>query len=703
VRIYTMTATFGKLEHQTITFTPGLNVIHAPNEWGKSTWCAFICAMLYGIDTRERTKQGVIADKERYLPWSGSPMSGRMDLCWQGKDITIERSTKGRAVFGEFRAYETATGLPVTELTAGNCGEVLLGVEKSVFTRSAFIRQADLPVGEDEALRRRLNALVTTGDETGASDDLAEKLKNLKNKCRHNKTGLLPQAEAQREQLQQGLAQLCALQAQTEDIQNRQAALDKEIQALENHKAALAWQEAQADREQVQLAWENADLAARQLEIKQAECSALPDRCEAQNQILHLEQLMMDRDALEGESIPKKPEAPIVPNAFLGLSPQAAVDRAYRDKDTYDRLSKKASPLLPLAGIAALLVGVALSILVDWLLFLPCPVICALCLILYFRSNGQKTKQLQALMAKYPGLAPDLWSIVAKDYAQAVTAYEAATANYNARIRELETLRDHLGDMIAECTGGISIHEQLNRLRDILNRHDDLQRAEQTALAAQRHAQTLAAMAKPAEPPKEEDYLTCDIHQTEARLLRDQADRRQLELQRGQLMGQMEALGSVDDLTRKLCTVEARITRLESIYSATALAMETLSEASAELQRKFAPRISRQAQAFFSRMTDGRYDRLLLDRELNLHTAATGEDHLRPDLWRSEGTMDQLYLSLRLAVAAELTPESPLVLDDAFVRFDDTRLARAMELLKHIAENQQVILFTCQTRENNHL
>ena len=46
-----MTATFGKLEGQTLTFHPGLNVIPAPNEWGKSTWCAFLLAMLYGIDT----------------------------------------------------------------------------------------------------------------------------------------------------------------------------------------------------------------------------------------------------------------------------------------------------------------------------------------------------------------------------------------------------------------------------------------------------------------------------------------------------------------------------------------------------------------------------------------------------------------------------------------------------------------------------
>ena len=46
MRIYEMTATFGKLEHDTLPLRPGLNIIPAPNEWGKSTWCAFLMAML---------------------------------------------------------------------------------------------------------------------------------------------------------------------------------------------------------------------------------------------------------------------------------------------------------------------------------------------------------------------------------------------------------------------------------------------------------------------------------------------------------------------------------------------------------------------------------------------------------------------------------------------------------------------------------
>ena len=39
MKIYKMTATFGKLRHAELTLEPGLNIIEAPNEWGKSTWC----------------------------------------------------------------------------------------------------------------------------------------------------------------------------------------------------------------------------------------------------------------------------------------------------------------------------------------------------------------------------------------------------------------------------------------------------------------------------------------------------------------------------------------------------------------------------------------------------------------------------------------------------------------------------------------
>ena len=75
VLIQCMSAVFGRLRNETLQLQDGLNIIEAPNETGKSTWCAFLTAMLYGINSRERDKAGFIADKNRYAPWDGSSIT----------------------------------------------------------------------------------------------------------------------------------------------------------------------------------------------------------------------------------------------------------------------------------------------------------------------------------------------------------------------------------------------------------------------------------------------------------------------------------------------------------------------------------------------------------------------------------------------------------------------------------------------------
>ena len=171
-----MRANFGKLRGATLDLRPGMNLLCLPNETGKSTWSAFLLAMLYGVNTREQSRKsgGVLPDKERYKPWDGSAMSGAIDLVWNGRSITIERRSK-RAPLNQFSAYDTDSGAPIPELTAENCGLLLCGVERSVFERTAFIRQLGLGVGKDDALEARLNALVSTGEEgLSATQLLAE-------------------------------------------------------------------------------------------------------------------------------------------------------------------------------------------------------------------------------------------------------------------------------------------------------------------------------------------------------------------------------------------------------------------------------------------------------------------------------------------------------------------------------------------------
>ncbi len=699
MKIYSMTATFGKLENQTLTLQPGLNVIHAPNEWGKSTWCAFLCAMLYGVDTREHTTQTSLAVKTHYKPWSGSPMSGKIELNWNGRDITIERSSKGRSIMGEFNAYETESGLPVRELTAEDCGEVLLGVEKSVFLRSAFIRLADLPVTQDDALRRRLNALVTTGDESDAGDKLAQKLKDLKNKCRHNKTGLLPQAEAQRGELVKKLEQLHILQEQSEQTRQRQEQVNERIRKLENHRDALAYEAAKEDLMRVERANAVCKEAAAKLAALTEECDALPCRQDAEEAIMQLEQLRLQQDALQAEQLPPMPEKPVAPAMFTGMTPEQALQQATSDCSAYGMLCKPLSPVLLILAALSLVAGIGLCF-VNILASVPFVLLAGLFAALYFRNKKFQKKDREAIAARYDTKNPEDWVIAAQTYVRQMEIYKEKETAYNAVSDSLYNRKAALAENVEQFTYGASISECLDGWRETLSQHDALQRAKETYTQARHHADTLSAMVKIAPPPAGEDTLTYTAAETERLLADAAAEHRQLHLRLGQCIGQMEALGQEDLLNRELSAVQSRIDRLEDTYKALELALTTLTSATEELQRRFAPKIAQRAQELFSKLTADRYDRLQLTQDLRVRTGAQGEVNTEDFLWRSDGTIDQMYLALRLAVSEALTPDAPLILDDAFVRFDDDRLALAMDILKESAQNRQIILFSCHHRES---
>jgi len=701
VKILSMTATFGKLEHQVLTLKPGLNIIEAPNEWGKSTWCAFIVAMLYGIDTRERTTAESLADKERYAPWSGSPMSGRMDIRWQGRNITIERSSKGRSIFGVFRAYETETGVDIPELTAANCGEVLLGVEKSVFTRAGFLKLTDLPVTQDKALWRRLNALVTTGDESGASDVLAQKLKELKNQCMSNRAnGLIPQVLRQKKELEDTLSQLESLQLQQQRLQERQQQLEQRQQELSNHQAALSYEAAQDNVQRLR----QAQLAQAQAQDEQtrlqAVCAELPERWVLEKQQHTLNALRQESASLQMEQqmLPQPPSPPADDPLFTGMAAEAAVKSVETDRNTYQKTKKDSRPLvLALCSLLPLIAGLLLMSqpvisLSCGLLFLLCCVWAVVCFIL-------RNKRIRELCSKYGSDQPDDWTARAVAYGHSQNEHTLAYARWETAQSDFRQRQEDFRQKLQQETGGKDPEQALERITRSLRNLDALEVARREMLRAQNHAETLASLAKPVAAPTFPDTLTYTKDET-ARLLSDCTyEQRQLIDTLGRCKGQMEALGQEDVLTRQLDAVNQRLQKLELTYSALELAQQTLTAASAELQRRFAPRISQRTQELFGKLTGNRYDRLTLGQDLSLQIGAEQETVLRESRWRSDGTVDQLYLALRLAVAEELTPDAPLVLDDALVRFDDTRLEAAMQILAETANEKQIILFTCQSRE----
>ena len=292
-------ATFGNLERQELSFMPGLNIIQAPNEAGKSTLSAFLRVMLYGLSTKER---GSLADKNRYAPWSGSAMQGRLDLLAGDAAITLTRSTsRANAPMGQFSAVYTGTGESVPSLSAADCGETLLGVPREVFERSAFIRQSGLAVGQSAELERRIAALITTGEEGSVSySEAAAVLKKQLNARKHNKTGKIPALEAE---IASQTAVLEELSRLMEQRRSAEAELEELHQQLSICKAELSahdsadMQERLRSWKQAQHAWQEADSKASSLRraMEQAQVPPRSTLEECRSKLLTISQLEIER------------------------------------------------------------------------------------------------------------------------------------------------------------------------------------------------------------------------------------------------------------------------------------------------------------------------------------------------------------------------------------------------------------------------
>ena len=707
MKILSMTATFGKLNQQTISFEDGLNVLHAPNEWGKSTWCAFMTAMLYGIDTRQRNTEAQLADKEHYAPWSGAPMAGRMEILWEGRKITMERTSKGRGILNQFRAYETDTGADVPELQAETCGQTLLGVEKEVFQRSAFLKLTDLPVSDTPALRSRLNALVSTGDESGTVEALAKKLKDLKNKCRHNKTGLLPEAEKLRDGLLEKLEKRLSLQEQHSRLSQRLSQLEDYGKKLQNHQDALAYQENFSYAQKLTAAQTAALSAKQDYEALQAECASLPGEAEVRNQLSLLRQYREEKEGLQmqAQMLPPAPTAPIAPEVFRALTGKAACEKAQEDKNAYDTL-KNGTPRFSVAIMAALLAtAIGLAIIPGIGLFLaPLPLIgIGIYSLIYSMQVKAHHIELGALLSNYPGITPDRWVAVAESYAAQEETYLEQKASHDEECKGIRNAVSALQEKIENLAKGQSLAQYEWQLQSILEKHSALGDKKRNFAQKAELAQTLEGSQKAAPAPAFPDELTFTGADTDRLLSDNAAQQNSVRHQLGQLLGQMETLGQEEALNRELSQIRQRIALLEKHYKALETAMDFLEKARAELQKRFAPRISQKAQEYMGRLTGGRYNRLFLDGDFVLNAGTTEDITPRPSRWRSDGTVDQLYLALRLAVSQELMPGAPMILDDALVRFDEERMKAALDLLKEESAERQIILFSCQKREEDYI
>lgn len=722
MKIRKLTATFGKLRQQTLELKDGLNIIEAPNEAGKSTWAAFLRAMLYGIDTKERDKKGVIAEKNRYQPWEGGAMEGSAELNWQGRDITLRRASKGNSPLSQFQAVYTGTEEPVPGLTADSVGERLTGVGREVFERSAFVGQSAMAVTGSAELERRISAIVSSGQEDVSFSETEQRLRSWKNRRQSNqKNGLIPRLEEEKaqvtatlERLEGANRQAAAARARIRTLEAEQADLERQAQA---HRA-LAGVQAKARYDTAKAELEQAQAALDGVRRERRRRGDPPDEAalhEMQGELSYLNTLdaNIKQARRECEEI-KPPSMDIAHPVFAGMEPAAVRERAQADTNALtERMDSRLTVIVCLLAFLGLLLvqffARGTGILYGALTLACAAVICA-AVISYLVRRRKHTARRSKILTSYGIQEGGQIQEQAEEY---IARWEAASqARTDAAVRavsleRLEAEREELTERLLEAA-----HTFAPEVTDLygvsaavslaLNLGEKERSAALRLESADKVFQALAAQGIPEDAEAPDQAPVYSEQEVAARLNAARFELSQLNERLAMAQGEMNTLGDPAALQARLSELETELSRRREEYDAITTAMDALTEANAELQERMSPALNRRSGELLHRLTGGAYDQVSLTREFEALASRQGDVTPRKLLTLSRGTADQLYLAVRLAVCDLVLSgddPAPLILDDALVSFDDERLGLALELLRELSSRRQILLFTCQSRE----
>ena len=637
-----------------------------------------------------------------------------------GTSLTLSRDTRrANAPMGQFACTYTGTATAVPGIDGQNAGETLLGVPREVFERSAFIRQSALAVDSDAELERRIAALITAGEEDVSYTEVQERLKKQLNRRRSNR------ANGQIPALEREIAELESQQAHRDDLTQQAAAAQQQLDSLTRQAEELQTQQAlwqqqkQAERlRQYRQAQQDAEEAERKAAWLLAESAdALPEdsllnRLEGQCAALQESQAGLRQAQTAAQQAKAEADDAAARCAAHPLSPRDEA-ACQAQLDTITALAVP-SPLLTIVGILLTICGGMGAVFHSTTL--------QLCLLIALALSGIGLTASSLLRRKN--------AIAAQAQADAArAALTAQLADYLPLLQQQQETARRSQESAATAAGLAAAQQQqlltlLSALQPYAPTAADLGgaqmallhlRQQRTALSAARQAARDAAMRRDLlKQQLPESMSNTDDTPLPRPTISQEALAEQLpritQLQQSArsrldtLTGQLRALGSAGDIDAQLQQRRQQLQQLQGEYDAIALAMTVLDEANTTLQNRFSPALGARAAEIFSKITAGRYQKVLLSRDLSLETDSEGAQ--RSVQLLSQGAADQLYLAVRLAICDLVLPEDkhvPLILDDALLTFDDDRLHAALDHLLEESEKRQILLFTCQKREGAYL
>lgn len=691
---------FGKFHDLDLRFAEGMNILYGHNEAGKSTLHAFLQAMLYGLERRPGVGSAAKLHK-KYRPWDAPErFGGTLRLAHEGQVYRIVRDFNADDLSADGAATTTASGAGAAMAGTGAMGTGTAGADAcplEIWNETTGVRVTD-PRGFLQAM---LGGISETAFENTVS------------------IGQLRSATSRSmvHELKSYITNLSTTGDMSLDSAGALKLLRQQRSALEAKRVP------EAAKSYAQLIGEIRNI---EREIAQPEYENQLRKFQALRSEVRTEQV--DRQTRREELLQKTA-------AQEAVLTQAGFDSADDIRDAKEH----ADTLYSLCRIGAepreRAIRIALPLLFG-LLTILCGIAAVLITAIESPAFAQRfnlvPEKVPGLVAAVSGSGLSATILVAGSIGLLVLCMLLFVWRLYANAARTGFLRETAAELSAVLTKQIGAAEISDDAMESFRTHmDELTRAEEEL---ETHRTALAELSA------ELQNLSNDERRYDVELQKQNEKQTELE---GKLQHLANVKNRAEMLKRTLDENDAITTEIDAIN----LAAETMTELQGSIQSSFGHYLNKEAGELIAGITGGVYDSMWIDQNLDIFMNTPGKIVPIEDV--SSGTMDQIYLALRLAAArliqgdrgaaastsgagtsasgagqavagagasvsaagastgaagAQTSTSSavearlPLIFDDSFAMYDEQRLASALRYITEI-HHGQILLFTCHTRE----
>lgn len=628
---------YGKLKEKEVKLKEGINIIYGKNESGKSTLLNFIVNSFYGISKNKKGKE--YSDVEKYTPWLGEEFSGKLEYELNNKnkyEIYRDFKKKNPKIFNE-NMEDISKEFNIDKSKGNEFFYEQTKVDEELFLSTVVVGQQEVKLGKQEQ-----NILVQKiANLVGTGDDNVSYKRAIDRINRR----LLDEIGTQRSREKP----INIINKKIEDLEQKKQELEK----YEDIKYEI-------EENKNKLEEEISDLNNKNNLLK--EIKIINEKEKIEKEKIKIKENIKKENIEKIKLIKEKINKIKNENKNIFEINNEKTKNNKKINNEKNKLNKKVIIVFIFLLIINLLQFIFIkNKLINYIFLLTVP----MTLIYFIISKNKLNKKIKKQKN------------IDENNLKNIEKINLEINNLNNEINLLEKNNNNLEKEINNLKSNLNLKINLEKEK-IKNKY--LNKIEKSEIINFINLENTNY---------EIEKLQNEINNKKIRLHTLELDQKNIE----------PKLDNLSKIEEELVNNNERMSTLNKLNLSFELAKEILAESYEEMRNTVTPKFTQELSKNISEITEKKYSKIMFNDEQGLIVELESGNYV-PASKLSIGTIDQLYLSLRLSMIDELSEENlPIILDEAFAYYDTERLTNILKYLDEKYKTHQIILFTCTNRE----